>query len=102
MLMVHHTCQQRAVVESMTRRSFLRLSALAIAQAGSGLGAAARAAQAEAPAARFLMEWGKQGTEPGCFQFPVGIAITPADEIFVTDNKNQRMQQFSTEGKFIS
>src|SRR5262249_46271063 len=100
--MRHHTSQQNAAVESVTRRSFLRLGALAIAQAGLGFVASARASQAEAPAPRFLMEWGKQGTEPGSFQFPVGIAITPGDEIFVTDSVNKRMQQFSTEGKFIS
>jgi len=99
--MGYRTSQQRAV-KSVTRRSFLRFGALAIAQAGVGFGAPARAAQAEAPAARFLLEWGKQGTEPGCFQFPIGIAITPADEIFVTDSMNKQMQQFSTEGKFIS
>jgi sugar lactone lactonase YvrE len=100
--MRHRTFQQKATVESVTRRSFLRLGALASAQASLGFFAVARAAPAEAPAPRFLLEWGKQGTEPGSFQFPIGIAITPADEVFVTDSKNKRMQQFSTEGKFIS
>jgi hypothetical protein len=86
----------------MTRRSFLRAGALALAQAGLGFVASARATEAEALAPRFLLEWGKQGTGQGELQFPIGIAITPGDAVFVTDSKNKRVQQFSTEGKFIS
>jgi len=100
--MRHRTPQQRAVIESMTRRSFLRVGAVALAHAGLGLAASARATEAEALAPRFLLEWGKQGTGQGELQFPISIAITPGDAVFVTDSKNMRVQQFSTEGKFIS
>src|ERR1700680_4053043 len=60
-----------------------------------------RAAEPELPKARFLLTWGKQGVEPGEFHFPIGIAITTADEILVTDHYNNRVQKFSTDGKLL-
>jgi sugar lactone lactonase YvrE len=60
-----------------------------------------RAAEPELPKPRFLLTWGKQGAEPGEFYFPIGIAITPADEILVTDHYNNRVQKFSPEGKLL-
>lgn len=60
------------------------------------------AAEAELPQARFLLSWGKEGSEPGEFYFPIGIAITPSDEILVTDHYNNRVQRFSSEGKLLS
>jgi sugar lactone lactonase YvrE len=42
------------------------------------------------------------GSEPGEFHFPIGIAINAADEIFVTDFYNSRVQKFSVEGKLLS
>jgi len=59
------------------------------------------AAEPEEQPPRFLLEWGKKGTEPGEFHFPIGIAINAADEIFVADNWNHRVQKFSTEGEFL-
>ena len=61
-------------------------------------GAAAR----EPAPIRFLAEWGSKGSEPGQFHFPIGIAITPADEILVTDFYNGRIQRFSTDGKLLA
>jgi sugar lactone lactonase YvrE len=60
------------------------------------------AGEAELPKVRFLLTWGKQGVKPGEFHFPIGIAITPADEILVTDHYNNRVQKFSTDGKLLS
>src|SRR4051812_16916780 len=51
---------------------------------------------------RFLREWGHRGKEPGEFHFPIGIAINAADEVFVTDFYNNRVQKFSTEGKLLA
>src|SRR5262245_54851915 len=53
-------------------------------------------------AARFLLEWGKKGAEPGQFHSPIGIAISETDHIFVADFKNARIQQFDTNGKFVA
>src|SRR5262245_8426442 len=51
---------------------------------------------------RFLLEWGKQGSEPGDLHFPIGIAINPRDDVFVADFYNDRVQRFSADGKFLS
>jgi DNA-binding beta-propeller fold protein YncE len=51
---------------------------------------------------QFLLEWGQQGSDPGQFNFPIGIAINASDEIFVTDFYNARVQKFSSEGSFIA
>ena len=51
---------------------------------------------------RFLLEWGKQGKENGEFDFPIGIAINRADEIFVTDFTNSRVQKFNSDGRFLA
>jgi sugar lactone lactonase YvrE len=55
----------------------------------------------EAPV-RFLLEWGRRGTDPGEFDFPIGIAIGPRDEVYVTDHRNARVQKFSPDGKFLA
>src|SRR5260221_9125874 len=63
-------------------------------------------AEPDAPSAgrelQFLGQWGSEGTEPGEFHFPIGIAINAADEIFVTDFYNDRVQKFSTDGKLLA
>jgi tripartite motif-containing protein 71 len=51
---------------------------------------------------RFLLEWGRQGAQHGEFNFPIGIAINPADEVLITDFYNARVQKFSTDGTFLS
>jgi len=53
-------------------------------------------------AAGFLKEWGEEGSEPGEFHFPIGVAVSAADEVFVTDFYNDRVQKFSTEGKLLA
>ncbi len=81
----------------MSRRSFLQVAAL-----GGGLTGSVRAAEPGVEAARFLREWGRIGTEPGEFHFPIGLAINPADEVFVTDFYNARVQKFSPGGKLLA
>ena len=54
-----------------------------------------RCAEAAATAPRFVLEWGSQGSDPGQFDFPIGIAINRADEVFVTEFTNARVQSFS-------
>ena len=51
---------------------------------------------------QFVLEWGSKGGKPGEFFSPVCIAISQRDEIFVADLNNSRIQQFSTEGKFVN
>ncbi len=49
-----------------------------------------------------MCEWGGQGSAEGEFNFPIGIAINRADEVFVTDFYNARVQKFSSDGKFLA
>ncbi len=51
---------------------------------------------------RFLLQWGSSGAEPGQFYSPICIAITASDEVFVADLNNSRVQQFTTDGTFVS
>jgi sugar lactone lactonase YvrE len=51
---------------------------------------------------RFIGEWGRKGSQPGEFHFPIGIAINAADEVLVTDFYNARVQRFSVKGKLLA
>lgn len=51
---------------------------------------------------RFVREWGRLGSGEGEFNFPIGIAVNRADEVFVTDFYNARVQKFSSDGKFMA
>lgn len=48
-----------------------------------------------------LKAWGQKGKGDGEFESPIGIAINAADEIFVTEARNNRVQKFDAEGKFL-
>lgn len=78
------------------------LLAMLLVGAGRCLAQSGDAAQQQSGEVRFLAQWGSEGSEPGEFQFPIGIAINAADEIFVTDFYNDRLQKFSTEGKLLA
>ncbi len=49
----------------------------------------------------WVASWGSLGSGPGQFDTPHGIAVSPADEIYVADRGNRRIQVFTTEGKYI-
>lgn len=53
------------------------------------------------PEVRFLLAWGEEGTEPGEFYFPIGIAVNAQDTILVTDHYNNRVQEFDRDGKLL-
>ncbi len=47
--------------------------------------------------------FGSQGTEPGQFERPNGIAIDPSGRfIYVADTGNHRIQKFTTDGQFVA
>lgn len=52
--------------------------------------------------AKFVTTWGKEGAAPGDFHIPIGIAINAADEIFITDHYNNRVQKFDADGKLLA
>jgi sugar lactone lactonase YvrE len=53
------------------------------------------------PAPRFLLEWGRKGAGEGEFSACVGIAIGRNDEVYTSEFRNQRVQRFTPEGRFL-
>jgi DNA-binding beta-propeller fold protein YncE len=49
----------------------------------------------------FVLTWGKQGSAPGEFRFPIGLAVNRANEVLVSDYRNARIQKFDTEGRLL-
>ena len=49
----------------------------------------------------FIKTWGKQGTGPGEFELPHGIAMDSRDRLFVGDRGNGRVQIFDLDGNFL-
>ena len=50
----------------------------------------------------FVTAWGSQGTGPGEFDTPYGVAVDPAGDIYVSDRYNHRIQKFSSDGTYIT
>jgi sugar lactone lactonase YvrE len=53
------------------------------------------------PPPKFLLEWGRHGKGEGEFDACVGIAIGQNDEVYTAEFRNQRVQKFTSEGKFV-
>ena len=51
---------------------------------------------------RFITAWGEEGTEPGQFALPHGIAIDSQNRIYVADRNNARTQVFDADGKLLA
>jgi len=50
---------------------------------------------------RHVLSFGTQGTPVGMFNNPWGVAVNARDEIAVTDNGNNRVQIFSSDGNYL-
>ena len=48
---------------------------------------------------KLLLQFGREGSNPGEFRFPVGIASDKSGRIYVADTGNTRVQVFSSNGK---
>lgn len=48
---------------------------------------------------KFQRQFGTQGSEPGQFHFPLGIATAPDGKIYVADSGNHRFQILAPDGK---
>lgn len=84
----------------VSRRQFVGVAASACFSVTGRLDAAL--AEESVPRARFLLEWGKRGKGKGDFSACVGIAIGKNDEIYTSEFRNQRVQKFTSEGKFVA
>ncbi len=50
----------------------------------------------------FIGEWGKHGTNAGCFDYPQGLAIDQSANVYVADTHNHRVQKFTADDGFIT
>jgi sugar lactone lactonase YvrE len=50
---------------------------------------------------KFIKTWGREGSAPGEFDVPHGLAIDRQGRLFVADRSNNRIQIFDQDGKFI-
>jgi len=60
------------------------------------------AADDQPPKLEPLKAWGQKGKADGEFDAPIGIAITNKDEIYVSEFRNNRVQKFDADGKFLA
>jgi DNA-binding beta-propeller fold protein YncE len=49
----------------------------------------------------FLFAFGKKGSGPGEFDYPLGIDLDGAGRVYIADSGNQRLQVFSSGGEFL-
>jgi sugar lactone lactonase YvrE len=50
---------------------------------------------------KFIKAWGKEGSGPGEFNVPHGLAFDSAGRLFVADRANSRIQIFDQDGKLL-
>jgi sugar lactone lactonase YvrE len=51
---------------------------------------------------KFIKAWGKEGSAPGEFNVPHGLALDSAGRLFVADRANSRIQIFDQNGNFLA
>ena len=49
-----------------------------------------------------VRSWGSGGTAPGELSAPIGVAIGPAGDVYVTDSGNNRIQRFRPDGTLVA
>jgi sugar lactone lactonase YvrE len=55
----------------------------------------------DSPPPKFLLEWGRRGEGEGEFSACVGVAIGKDDEVYTAEFRNERIQRFTPEGRFL-
>ena len=54
------------------------------------------------PEGEKIQSFGSQGSSPGQFNRPAGVAVDDEDNILVADYYNDRIQKFTSDGKFLA
>lgn len=89
--------------ESSPEADFSDITSVAVDSAGNVLvldGKECRVLAFDA-AGKFVRAFGRKGQGPGELNGPIGIAVTPANEIMVEDSLNRRLSYFARDGKFL-
>lgn len=69
---------------------------------GDGAACVGGECQGEPDGFRFVKEWGAQGDADGQFNIPRGVALDGANNVFVADSFNHRVQEFTGDGAFLA
>lgn len=80
----------------LSRRQFLGAGCLSFLLAGAASGEPEKP-----PRPRFLAAWGRRGKGDGEFAANVGLAIGKDDVVYTSEFRNQRVQRFTADGKFL-
>ncbi len=54
------------------------------------------------PDGTLLFSWGEPGDAPGQFRWPHGVWVDKREQVWVVDRRNDRIQIFDAQGKFLS
>jgi DNA-binding beta-propeller fold protein YncE len=103
--MLQHPLRTGAPVIA-TMRTVLVALALALVVAAAGALCAQPAAAASLPSYlqtyEYLSQFGSHGTADGLLNFPNQIAFGPNGDLYVADTHNARIQEFMTDGMWMS
>ena len=91
---------RRSCHGTLSRRQLLGTMAFGCFTLGARVSAAQSDESLNSP--QFLLEWGQHGQGAGEFDACVGIAIGQNDELYTAEFRNQRVQRFTSDGKFLS
>ena len=53
------------------------------------------------PEGKFLLDWGRKGTDAGEFNLPHSVTVDAQGLVYVADRSNARIQVFDANGKFL-
>ena len=85
--------------DMLSRRCFLGRAGLACLSLMPGISKAT--GDQGLPPPRLVLQWGRHGKGNGEFSACVGIAIGNDDDVYTAEFRNQRVQKFTSDGKFL-
>jgi DNA-binding beta-propeller fold protein YncE len=49
-----------------------------------------------------VLAFGREGTGPGEFRGPIGVAVDDSGYVYITDSGNDRIEKFTADGRFVA